>query len=184
MGHTTRGRSRCFIRAGAVVVSALVLSGCDGDNLFTGPSVTGDMTAPSVTILEPTADSVTTHTIGEPLLVSVLLSDNRGVDSVLVEGFAIRGNVDTGLDEVIPRFESQTILLEGSPVDTTVTRALIATADGFVETVQIVTTAWDEVGNFGADTVSIFLDVAPVLVIQRQAADARRQGEVSTVARR
>lgn len=163
----SRGLPRRTIAVG-VVSCALALGACDRDPTI--PLVTSDITPPSVTILEPTGDSVTTHAIGDSLIVSVLVTDAGGVDSVFIAGFSIRGNVDTGLDEVVPRFESQLVVLDGSPRDTTVARTLVATPDGFVETALIVTTAWDGDGNSSADTVSVFLDVPPTPVLQLQAA--------------
>lgn len=165
-----------------VVSCGLALGACDRDP--TVPLVTSDTTPPSVTILDPTGDSVTTHTIGDSLLVSVLVTDAGGVDSVVIAGFSIRGNVDTGLDEIIPRFESQLVVLDGAPVDTTVARTLVATPDGFVETALIVTTAWDGDGNASADTVSVFLDVPPTPVPELQAAGVHLRAGIMPSAHR
>lgn len=183
MHSSSPGRAR---RGPAVVAVAcmVALGACDGENLFTGPSVTADILRPNVTILEPTGDSVTTHTIGDSLSVTVTVTDLGGVDSISIEGFAIRGNVDTGANEIIPRYETALLILETAPSDTTVTQILAATEDGFVETAQIVATAWDRAGNSRADTVSVFLDVPLLIVLQRQAADpARPRGDGTVVQR-
>ena len=98
-----------FSRLGWGATAALVLLGCEGENLFTTTGRGPDSSAPSVEIQEPRDPAA--NPIGDSLLVAALLEDRGGLDSVRFEGFAFRGDASLGTDTVIERFISKTVPL-------------------------------------------------------------------------
>lgn len=167
-------------RSGAAVAAlALALLGaCDGgSNPFNpgngggggGGGGGGSDAAPSVEISLPAANA--TVAVGDSLFVRARVRDDRRLETVEFEGFAVRGDVNLGTDTTVVRFASKTVTLSpGSRVvtDTTLDRFLVATADTLREGgVFVVVTATDTAGNARADTVEVAVggprvQVAPV----------------------
>lgn len=142
-------------RLGSVAVLALLAWGCEGDNLFQpGPGRGPDSRAPEVEIQEPREPAA--NPIGDSIFVSAAISDDLGVDSVVFEGFAMRGDPSLGTETMVERFEAKAVALPFS-TDTVVTRYLIPTPDSTRETAAIVVSAYDASGNVSADTLSMIL---------------------------
>ncbi|HEX6910131.1 MAG TPA: hypothetical protein VF142_07045, partial [Longimicrobium sp.] len=90
--------------------------------------------------------------------------------SVVVEGFAIRGDPTLGTATRVDRWTAKTVdLREGGRVvtDTTINRFLYATKDTLPEAgVFVVVTAVDTTGNFAADTFQVAVGGPKVSVLQ------------------
>ncbi|GMR12399.1 MAG: hypothetical protein BMS9Abin29_0588 [Gemmatimonadota bacterium] len=178
LGHRS---IRVRIAQVATSMAALtLLMACDGQNLFVGPAVTGrvDLRPPTVQILtpSPTDGSPSAKPLGDSVLVTVLLSDDVGLDSVRFEGVSFRGDVNLGTDTVVTRFESKVVLLLTVPEDTTVSRFLIAVPDTIKETSQIIAHAFDTLGNVASDTVQLVLGGPDVQVINLADGDVIQAG--------
>lgn len=142
-------------RLGSITVLALLAWGCEGDNLFQpGPGRGPDSRAPEVEIQEPREPAA--NPIGDSIFVSAAISDDLGVDSVVFEGFAMRGDPNLGTETMVERFEAKAVALPFT-TDTVVTRYLIPTPDSTRETAAIVVSAYDASGNVSADTLSMIL---------------------------
>ncbi len=143
----------------------VLLAGCDGENAWrggvTGPGTSVDAAAPVVHFdasVMPAAVAVP-----DSVFTSVRVRDNSGIVSVEIEGFALRGDAALGTQVRVSRFIAKTVSFDPAgrlPVDTTITRYLLAAADTLPEAlVYLVATARDSVGNVGADTITI--SIAP-----------------------
>lgn len=144
-------------RIGAGVFSALLALGCDGGNVFQpqpGGIGNNDGSSPTISIEEPRAPAA--NPVGDSLLVRARIADPGGVDSVVFQGLAQRGDPGLGTDELVSRFLSKSVFLGGIS-DTTVTRYLVPTADSTREETSLIVTAYDIGGNASADTVSLFM---------------------------
>ncbi|MBW3572735.1 MAG: hypothetical protein KY467_16695 [Gemmatimonadetes bacterium] len=152
----------------AALACAALFAACDGSgNPFTavpvpgGPTGAGaDSTRPTVTIVLP--DTATDNVaVGDSVFVRARVTDNVGVQSVTLEGYAIRGNPTLGTARRVDRFGTKTVELRagGRLVrDTVIDRFLIATSDTVPEGgVFVVVTARDTAGLASADTVQVTL---------------------------
>ncbi|MEZ4417440.1 MAG: hypothetical protein R3E10_16925 [Gemmatimonadota bacterium] len=163
MMHRELTRPGRFARLGWGAAAALVLLGCEGENLFTPGGGRGpDGAAPTVEIQEPRDPAA--NPIGDSLLVAALVEDNGGVDSVRFEGFSFRGDAGLGTDTIIERFISKTVPLDFA-TDTIVRRYLLPTPDSTRESAVIVVTAFDHGGNFAADTLNLRLGAPRVRLL-------------------
>ena len=157
----------------AVLLAGILFAACQGDNLFvdfTGATITtggslqdGDI--PFVRILNPPSATTAARPLGDSVLVTVLVRDDVGIESIVFEGKSFRGDPALGTDNVVDRFVSKTVQLIPNDPDTTVSRYLIALPDTILETTQIIVTAFDSVGNFSADTVQLILGGPEVLFL-------------------
>ncbi len=149
----------------AVLLAGILFAACQGDNLFvdfTGATITAggslqDGDIPFVRILNPPSATTAAKPLGDSVLVTVLVRDDVGLESIVFEGKSFRGDPALGTDNVVDRFVSKTVQLIPNDPDTTVSRYLIALPDTILETTQIIVTAFDSVGNFSADTVQLIL---------------------------
>ena len=143
-----------------VLLLGVGVSACDGDNLFTGLPRAGQVDAdvPVVKILDPPSANVTpAQPLGDSLLVTVDVRDDTGIATVVFQGLAFRGDAALGTDSIVERFETKVVDLLPPVGDTILSRYLKATPDSTLETVQIIVTAIDTLGNSASDTVAIFL---------------------------
>lgn len=112
---------------------------------------------PTVQIQFPT-DSATVA-VSDSVFTQVRVTDGQGIRTVVLEGFALRGDPNLGTQTRVERFAPKTIDLSnlGRAVrDTVLTRYLLATADSVTERqVYIVATATNAAGLSEADTVVI-----------------------------
>jgi len=137
-----RGR-RIGLRAAAVGLAASVLIiGCTGENLFTGPVTGGSTLVPTVEITTP--GDGTTIAVGDSVLVTAKLTSANGVTQVTMSGVFSSGPT---------AFISQVISLPTSP-DTTISRFL-KQAGITTGSAKIIVQASDVFGGTGSDTVSV-----------------------------
>ena len=156
--HPTRGIRLKSLAAG--LLAGILFAACQGDNLFidfTGTGLIQDGEIPTVTIQVPSPIAVAARPLGDSVLVTVDISDDAGVATVVFEGLTLRGDVDLGTDTVVARFEAKTVEFVPPVSDTTLSRYLLALPDTILETTQIIVTVFDTVGNFASDTVSLIL---------------------------
>ncbi len=149
-------KRRIGMRAAGATGLALLLA-CDGGNVFQpqpGGIGTNDGGSPSIRIEEPREPAA--NPVGDSVFIRADISDPSGVDSVVFQGVALRGDPGLGTDEVVERFVAKSVAL-GGITDTTVTRYLIPTADSTREETFLIATAFDPSGNLSADTVSLFM---------------------------
>lgn len=149
-------------RALALGAALLLLAGCEGDNLYrtlptgTGPGGAADAIAPELSIQAPSAG--TRVAVGDSVLVRVRVADNRGVGSVELSGYAVRGSASLGTQEQVERFGKKTVTFPSPSAvrDTVITRYLVATPDSVAaDTVYILAVARDSAGNVRRDSVRI-----------------------------
>ena len=158
--HTRHTRKTPLKVLAGGLLAGILFAACQGDNLFVDFNTTGqiqDGDIPTVEIAVPSPLSVAAIPLGDSVLVTVDLSDDAGVSSVVFEGLALRGDAALGTDVVVTRFESKTVVFVPEVSDTTISRYLLATPDSILETAVIVVTVFDAVGNFAADTVPLIL---------------------------
>lgn len=138
-------------------------------NRFGGSAVAvslEDTQAPTVTINQPSAADFPV-TVGDSVLMSVRVQDNRGVSSVVLSGIARRGVDSLGTDTAVARFTSRTITL-AQKTDTTILRHLRAIAtDVTSERVLLIATARDSSGNTASDTATVRIVSGPLLTLVR-----------------
>ena len=150
-----KSRRRAAARLFTAAAGALALASCDGSNLFVEgpPGPTGeDVTAPSVDIQLP-ASGATTVAAADSVFVRARAADNRALDSLVFEGFALRGDPALGTQTRAERYGRKSVRFGAGVSDTTITRYLLATADSSIEqNVRVVVTAFDTAGNAAADT--------------------------------
>lgn len=166
----------------AALMGAAVFAACDSNNPFTprpgppGPGETpaaADSVAPTVAILLP--DTATDNVaVGDSVFVRARVTDNVGVETVTLEGYAVRGSATLGSATRVDRFATKTVDLRagGRLVrDTIIDRFLIATGDTVPEGgVYVVVTARDTAGRTRADTVQVSLG-GPRISVQTSAAE-------------
>lgn len=166
----------------AALMGAALVAACDSNNPFTprpGPPDPGetpaaaDSVAPTVTILLP--DTATDNVaVGDSVFVRARVTDNVAVETVELEGFAIRGSPTLGTDTTVQRFARKTVELRAGGAlvrDTTIDRFLLATSDTVPEGgVFIVVTARDTADRTSADTVQVTLG-GPRITVETSAAE-------------
>ncbi|MBI4542483.1 MAG: hypothetical protein HY705_05590 [Gemmatimonadetes bacterium] len=138
-------------------------------NRFAGSAVVvslEDTQAPTVTINQPSVADFPV-TVGDSVLMSVRVQDNRGVSSVVLSGVARRGVDSLGTDTTVARFTSRSVTL-AQKTDTTILRHLRAIAtDVTSERVLLIATAGDSSGNTASDTATVRLVSGPFLTLVR-----------------
>lgn len=153
----------------AALMGAALFAACDGSgNPFTprpdpvDPTdpVLADSTDPTVAIVLP--DTGTDNVaVGDSVFVRARVTDNVGVETVTIEGFAVRGSPTLGTAARVDRFGTKTVDLRagGRLVrDTTIDRFLIANGDTVPEgNVFVVVTARDTADGVTADTMQVNL---------------------------
>lgn len=166
----------------AALMGAALSAACDSNNPFVqrpGPPDPGetpaaaDSIAPTVTILLP--DTATDNVaVGDSVFVRARVTDNVAVETVELEGYAVRGSPTLGTAVRVDRFAKKTVDLRagGRLVrDTTIDRFLLATGDTVPEGgVFIVVTARDTADRTRADTVQVALG-GPRITVQTSAAE-------------
>jgi hypothetical protein len=165
----------------AALMGAALFAACGGDSPFvpkpdpvdpTNPAG-ADSTAPTVTIILP--DTGTDNVaVGDSVFVRARVQDNVAVETVKIEGFAMRGSATLGTATRVERFASKTVELRsgGRLVrDTIIDRFLIANADTLPEGgVFVVVTARDTADRETADTMRVNLG-GPRISVQPSAAE-------------
>jgi hypothetical protein len=160
----------------------MVLAACDGENLFTSPSLPGGSGgglgggAPSVQIEAPVGDSTSAKPIGDSVLVTARIRDNTGIKTVQFDGFAFRGDESLGTNEVVARYETKVVDLLAPVGDTVLSRFLVATADSTRETAHLIVTATDTLGNAASDTVSILIGGPDVQLLNLEGGETIQSG--------
>lgn len=119
--------------------------------------IIADRLRPTAKILLPRGDSLSARPLGDSVLVTARVTDNFGVRSVRMRGFAHRGNRDLGTDEVVERFVERAITFPVGVRDTTISRYLRAIPDSTKETAWIQVIAADAAGNQSLDSVALVL---------------------------
>ena len=159
------------------LVLTLLLWSCDGGNgwqeLPTGPGQSTDRAVPAITILQPQPG--TAVAARDSILVSVRVTDNQGVDSVRLSGYALRGSLELGTGTRVDRFAPKAIAIGAGVTvrDTTISRYLVATADSASDTTAyIVVRARDRAGNASLDSVRLSVTPAPRVRILAPRADS------------
>lgn len=144
-------------RAPAALLLAAALGACEGSNLYeefpTSPG-RGDGSEPLVQIVEP--DSGRRVAVLDSVLVGVRVADNRGLSTLELRGFSLRGSAELGTQTRVERFATKVVEFDSltSVRDTTVTRYLLPAADTLPDArVYVVATATDRNGNQAADTL-------------------------------
>ncbi|HEY0025010.1 MAG TPA: hypothetical protein VGB24_19000 [Longimicrobium sp.] len=134
-------------------------------------NITRQVVAPTVDILSPTAASATVN-LGDSLLVTARVGDDRRLARVTFSAFSVRGDPALGTAVVVPRYLATEVSMPGTgPAvrDTTLSRYLRATPDTARETgVYVVVTAADSSGYTTADTVRISIGgqgAAPLVTV-------------------
>ena len=169
-----RSGIRGLWRLGSGALLTLAVVACEGENVFQpGPGRGPDSRAPEVEIVQPREPAA--NPIGDSILIAAAVSDNKGVDSVVFSGFAVRGDKDLGTELVVERFETKSVGLAGS-IDTTVTRYLVATEDTIRENAFIVVDAYDQARNVSSDTLSLILGGPRVRLLNVNEAQAVQSG--------
>lgn len=161
--------------------TVLLLGSCDGGNGWRDVTGVGNRTrdgaAPRAEIQFP--DSTHRVPVGDSVYVRVRVSDDVGVDSVVLSGFSLRGSATLGTQVAVPRFEPKTIALPRTRAarDTVIERYLLATRDSLADrAVFVVATVRDSVGNAHADTVRIAIGGPRVEIRDPSAATELRAG--------
>jgi hypothetical protein len=156
-------------RALAVLLTVAALSAC-GENGWSGLTGVGgnDSAQPEIAIVGP--DSTRRVAVGDSVLVQVNVHDDLAIDSVVLEGFSLRGSAELGSLERVQRFAPKVIAFRtiGHLVrDTALTRYLLPTSDSLAESpVYIVATVSDTVGNRTADTVAISVGGPRITILE------------------
>lgn len=121
--------------------------------------IVADSAAPTITVIAPAPGS--TLPLNDSVRVQVRVQDSTGIKTIRLSGESVR--VDSlGPTRTIQRFTESVITLPavpGAPLprDTTIIRYLKAVADSISETVNIIVTATDSVGNTAVKTTSILV---------------------------
>jgi hypothetical protein len=175
----------------AALIATTLLAACDssgnpfrpvppGEDPGTGTGVE-DVTPPSVNIVLPSA-ATPTIAVGDSLFVQARVTDAGGIDSLVVEGFAVRGDANLGTAARIARWATKSVDLyvpgSGRVVtDTTINRFLYATEDTLPEAgVFVVVTAVDTAGNASADTFQVAVGGPKISVLQADPTQPVRGG--------
>ena len=164
-----------------LALAACTLAACDGSNGWKNPVDTGgnnggsgggtstpDAQKPSVVIQFPDSAG-TTVAIGDSVYVKVRATDDVRLDSIVISGFALRGDPALGTQTQAARFFSKTVNLKGLSAavkDTTLQRYLLPTADNAPErNVLIVVAAYDSMRNVGADSAKVNLGGPKITIV-------------------
>lgn len=117
-----------------------------------------DLDPPVVTIESPEGGTV--FGTSDSILVRVRIQDPELFQTVRIRGVAFRGDPDLGTDVTVDRFAPWDIELDAPVADTTLTRYLRPNDDDTAETVSVIVTATDGVGNVGRSSVDVQVDPA------------------------
>lgn len=180
----------------AALIATVLLGACDSGNPFRpvppgedpgGTPGVEDVTRPSVSIVLPSAVTPTIA-VGDSLFVQARVQDAGGLDSVVVEGFSVRGDANLGTATRVTRWTTKTVdlFIPGSTsrvvTDTTINRFLYATADTIPEAgVFVVVTAVDTSGNAAADTFQVAVGGPKISVTQVDPTQPVRGGSQLTL---
>ena len=117
--------------------------------------------------------------VGDSVLVSVQLHDNKQLKNATMLGVTERGSTDLGTYTQTPRYKTVSIPAAGGfrsgLRDTTIRRYLqpLNAADTSLDSVRVIVIATNEAG--GADTVTRRIDIVAGPKVTRRGADQRRQ---------
>ena len=137
-----QGRHVRLRAIGTAVIAVGALASCTGENLFTGPSLGGGLTGPTVEITTPAADA--TVAAGDSVQVSASVTSSNGVSQVTFSGFFTTGTT---------AYIAQIVSLP-NPADTTLSKFLQPAGTGTGEA-KIIVEATDILGGSSADTVTV-----------------------------
>ncbi len=187
MSRGTRFANLRVLVTAAAMAGILVVSACDGENLFTpigqspGGSVSEpDSTPPTVEITQPQPNAQNAKPLGDSILVTVDVADGDGLSRVVFGGVAKRGDPSLGTDRVVERFESKTVVFPAGVTDTTgLRRYLRAVPDTTRETAFIFVEAYDTLGNRGVDTVQVVLGGPDVQILNLLDRQTRASGRLA-----
>lgn len=187
-----------LIRGRAAVLAALtattLLAACDnsGNPFRPRPDeeepgetpVAVDSVAPTVEILLPNS-TTRTVAVGDSLFVQLRAQDAGVLDSLVIEGYAVRGDPDLGTAQRVDRWEPKTVELYGTGrlvKDTTINRFLKATEETVSEEdVFVIVTAVDTTGNASADTFQVAIGGPKISVLQEPPGDEPKGGSQLTL---
>jgi hypothetical protein len=157
-----------FIRLAALVAGVVIVASCDSrlpsEQQFgsgSSPSTSGTAKGPTIGIDSPVIGTLIN--LGDSVLVSVHLHDDRALRSATISGVTQKGSVDLGTFAQTIRYKLASIPLAGSfrpgLRDTTVRRYLqpVSKADSTLDSLVIVVVATDSVGI--ADTATRRIDI-------------------------
>lgn len=126
-----------------------------------------DTVAPTDTIKTPAANVLVA--VGDSVLLTVRVLDNRGVSSLTLLGVAYRGSRAFGTDTSVTRLTPRAVTLPQS-TDTTITRYLRAVlTDSTPETVYLIAQLQDSSGNSRRDSIAVTIVNGPKTAILRPA---------------
>ncbi len=154
---------RLVARAAALAGCVFAVAVCGEQGRFTTTTTTGGGGGGGggtvgngvVTIQLPSKTTPEPVTVTDSVFVQVLLSDTKGVTSLVLTGTSVRGVPSLGTDTTVTRFTSRSVTLPKS-TDTTITRYLRAVlTDSTAEFVTITATAIDAANDTSKDTVDI-----------------------------
>ena len=111
--------------------------------------------------------------VGDSVLVQVLLKGSRGVTSLALTGTSVRGSVDLGTDSTVTRFTARSVTLPKGNSDTTITRYLRADlTDSTSELVTITAISIGVANDTSRDTSVIRVVNGPKVSVLQPAAGA------------
>jgi hypothetical protein len=165
-----------LIRLAALAVGVVIVASCDTRLPSEQQFGSGSSSSTSNTTKKPTIaiDSPVTGTLinlGDSVLVSVHLHDDKALKSATISGVTQRGSVDLGTFAQTVRYKSTLIPLNGAfrsgLRDTTVRRYLqpVSKADSTLDSLVIVVTALDSVGAADTATRRINIVAGPRVTI-------------------
>ena len=175
----------------SLLAVAAALAACDGGNGWITPigpteptqpgTAAADTVRPTVNLEFP-RDSAVVAT-GDSVFVQARVADNQRLESLKLEGYAVRGDRSLGTNVDVARYTSKTVdLLKTARKDTVVTRYLVATADSTSERrVLIVATARDSAGNTRVDTAYVNIGGPRVQIVTPVQNDSFPSGGVMPV---
>ena len=167
-------RSNLF-RLAALAVGVVIVASCDtrlpSEQQFGSGSSSSSSTAKKPTIAIDSPVTGTLINLGDSVLVSVHLHDDRSLKSATIIGMTQRGSVDLGTFTQTVRYKLAPIPISGSfragLRDTTVRRYLqpASKADSTLDSLVIVVTALDSVGVADTATRRINIVAGPRVTI-------------------
>lgn len=180
------------------LLSAGLLSACDGENCFTanctgtvtppdstGTTIVPDTIAPGANLQFP-LDSATVA-VADSVFVQVRVTDDRALGSLELSAFALRGDAALGTQQKVERFAAKTVNLAPAAAgrvvrDTVITRYLLATTDSLPEKgIYVVATVRDTAGLVRADTARIAIGGPRIQIMAPVAASEFRAGNTVPV---
>src|SRR5713101_5897984 len=179
-----RTLARLAIIAGSAFASAYCgPSGRYGVTSSGNPTNPGNPTPPTAAgiasasiILPAKSPGLTPFNVGDSVLVQFRVSSAKKIAQATLTGQARRGNVNLGTDTVVNRFTKKIVPVP-FVTDTIMSRFIYAIpGDSTAETVYIVCSTIDSLGNTGVDTTTIRVAPGPHVVITAP----QRQSQVSS----